>query len=56
VHIERLTTPWWSQRFELVVGAIILAAYTRLGGYIAAVRLICMAFHLVSSGHDTVTA
>lgn len=36
---------------EMVVGGIILAGYTRIGGYVAAAWLVCIAFNLVTTGH-----
>lgn len=36
---------------EMAVGGLILAGYTRLGGYVAAAWLIGIAANLVSSGH-----
>jgi len=35
---------------EMAVGATILAGYTRLGGYLAAAWLVCIALNLVSTG------
>ena len=35
---------------EMLVGAVILAGYTRPGGYIAAVWLFCIAVNLVTTG------
>lgn len=35
---------------EMFVGAIILAGYTRLGGYVAAIWLLCIAVQLVTTG------
>ncbi len=35
---------------EMAVGALILAGYTQLGGYIAAVWLLCIAVNLVTTG------
>jgi uncharacterized membrane protein YphA (DoxX/SURF4 family) len=35
---------------EMIVGAVILAGYTRLGGYIASVWLLCIAANLVATG------
>jgi hypothetical protein len=35
---------------EMAVGAVILAGYTRLGGYIAAAWLLCIAINLVTTG------
>jgi len=35
---------------EMVVGAVILAGYTRLGGYVASIWLLCIAVNLVSTG------
>src|SRR3954471_22835676 len=34
---------------EMVVGAVILAGYTRLGGYVAAMWLLCIAVQLVTT-------
>jgi hypothetical protein len=36
---------------EMLVGLIILAGYTRLGGYVAAIWLAGIAAHLVTTGH-----
>jgi hypothetical protein len=36
---------------EMVVGAVILAGYTRLGGYVAAAWLAGIAINLVTTGH-----
>src|SRR4029079_9981589 len=36
--------------FEMAVGATILAGYARLGGYVAAVWLLCIAVNLVTTG------
>jgi uncharacterized membrane protein YkgB len=36
---------------EMLVGAVILAGYTRLGGYVAAVWLAGIAINLVTTGH-----
>jgi len=36
---------------EMAVGAVILAGYTRLGGYIAAIWLLGIAAQLVTTGH-----
>jgi hypothetical protein len=36
---------------EMIVGAVILAGYTRLGGYVAAVWLVGIAVNLVTTGH-----
>ena len=36
---------------EMVVGGIILAGYTRLGGYVAAIWLIGIASNLLTTGH-----
>src|SRR5262245_58662502 len=36
---------------EMVVGAVILAGYTQLGGYVAAIWLLAIAVNLVTSGH-----
>jgi uncharacterized membrane protein YphA (DoxX/SURF4 family) len=36
---------------EMVVGLIILAGYTRLGGYVAAIWLIGISANLVTTGH-----
>jgi hypothetical protein len=36
---------------EMVVGLVILAGYTRLGGYVAAIWLVGIAAHLVTTGH-----
>lgn len=35
---------------EMIVGAVILAGYTRLGGYVAAIWLLCIAIQLVATG------
>lgn len=35
---------------EMIVGAVILAGYTQLGGYVAAIWLLCIAVQLVTSG------
>src|SRR5262245_12156605 len=35
---------------EMAVGVVILASYTRLGGYVAAAWLICIAVNLVTTG------
>ena len=35
---------------EMAVGAVILAGYTRLGGYVAAIWLGCIAVNLVTTG------
>ena len=35
---------------EMVVGAVILAGYTQLGGYVAAIWLLCIAVQLVTTG------
>ncbi len=35
---------------EMVVGAVILAGFTQLGGYVAAVWLLCIAVNLVTTG------
>jgi uncharacterized membrane protein YphA (DoxX/SURF4 family) len=35
---------------EMVVGATILAGFTELGGYVAAVWLLCIAINLVTTG------
>jgi uncharacterized membrane protein YphA (DoxX/SURF4 family) len=35
---------------EMAVGAIILAGYTQVGGYVAAVWLLCIAVQLVTTG------
>jgi uncharacterized membrane protein YphA (DoxX/SURF4 family) len=35
---------------EMVVGAVILAGYTRLGGYVASIWLLCIAINLVTTG------
>jgi uncharacterized membrane protein YphA (DoxX/SURF4 family) len=35
---------------EMLVGAVILAGYTQLGGYVAAVWLLCIAVQLVTTG------
>ena len=35
---------------EMTVGAVILAGFTQLGGYVAAVWLICVAVNLVTTG------
>jgi uncharacterized membrane protein YphA (DoxX/SURF4 family) len=35
---------------EMAVGLVILAGYTRLGGYLAAAWLVCIALSLVSTG------
>lgn len=35
---------------EMVVGAVILAGFTQLGGYVAAVWLVCIAVNLVTTG------
>ena len=35
---------------EMAVGAVILAGYTRLGGYLAAAWLVCIALSLVTTG------
>jgi len=35
---------------EMVVGGVILAGYTRLGGYVAAIWLIGIAVNLVTTG------
>ena len=35
---------------EMVVGAAILTSYTRLGGYVAAIWLLCIAVNLVTTG------
>jgi len=36
---------------EMAVGGVILAGYTRLGGYVAAMWLIGIAINLVTTGH-----
>jgi hypothetical protein len=36
---------------EMLVGLIILAGYTRLGGYVAAIWLLAIAANLVATGH-----
>jgi hypothetical protein len=36
---------------EMAVGAVILAGYTRLGGYVAAAWLVGIAVNLVTTGH-----
>jgi len=36
---------------EMAVGAVILAGYTRLGGYVAAVWLLGIAAQLLTTGH-----
>jgi len=36
---------------EMVVGAVILAGYTRLGGYVAAIWLTGIAVNLLTTGH-----
>jgi hypothetical protein len=36
---------------EMLVGSIILAGYTRLGGYVAAASLVGIAANLVATGH-----
>ena len=36
---------------EMLVGSIILAGYTRLGGYVAAIWLVGIAVNLVATGH-----
>ena len=36
---------------EMLVGSIILAGYTRLGGYVAAIWLVGIAANLVATGH-----
>lgn len=36
---------------EMLVGAIILAGYTQLGGYVAAIWLVGIAVNLVTTGH-----
>jgi uncharacterized membrane protein YphA (DoxX/SURF4 family) len=36
---------------EMIVGAVILAGYTRLGGYVAAAWLAAIAVNLVTTGH-----
>jgi uncharacterized membrane protein YphA (DoxX/SURF4 family) len=35
---------------EMVVGAVILAGYTRLGGYVASIWLLCIAVNLATTG------
>src|SRR6478735_11494493 len=35
---------------EMIVGAVILAGYTQLGRYVAAIWLLCIAVQLVTSG------
>ena len=35
---------------EMAVGAVILAGYTQLGGYVASVWLLCIAINLVTTG------
>jgi len=35
---------------EMAVGAVILAGYTRLGGYVASIWLLCIAVNLVTTG------
>ena len=35
---------------EMLVGAVILAGFTQLGGYVAAVWLLCIAVQLVTTG------
>ena len=35
---------------EMAVGAVILAGYTRLGGYVASIWLLCIAANLVTTG------
>ena len=35
---------------EMIVGAVILAGYTQLGGYVAAIWLLCIAVQLVTTG------
>jgi uncharacterized membrane protein YphA (DoxX/SURF4 family) len=36
---------------EMLVGAVILAGYTQLGGYVAAIWLVGIAANLVTTGH-----
>ena len=36
---------------EMVVGAVILSGYTRLGGYVAAIWLGGIAINLITTGH-----
>jgi len=36
---------------EMLVGLVILAGYTRLGGYVAAIWLVGIAANLVTTGH-----
>ena len=36
---------------EMVVGAVILAGYTRLGGYVASIWLLGIAVNLLTTGH-----
>ena len=36
---------------EMLVGGVILAGYTRLGGYVAAIWLVGIALNLVTTGH-----
>ncbi len=36
---------------EMLVGAVILAGYTQLGGYVAAIWLVGIAVNLVTTGH-----
>jgi hypothetical protein len=35
---------------EMAVGAVILAGYTQIGGYVAAIWLLCIAVQLVTTG------
>jgi hypothetical protein len=49
VNLDRLTTPWWALRVVLGAAAF-LAGYTRLGGYIAAAWLVCIAANLLTTG------
>jgi len=35
---------------EMLVGLVVLAGYTRLGGYVAAAWLLCIAINLVTTG------
>ena len=36
---------------EMLVGGAILAGYTRFGGYVAAIWLVCIAANLLTAGH-----
>jgi uncharacterized membrane protein YphA (DoxX/SURF4 family) len=36
---------------EMLVGGVILAGYTRFGGYVAAIWLVCIVANLLTAGH-----